>query len=89
MARKKLDRKLEGEIFGRLTVIAPAPRSDKGYPRWFCRCVCGKERTVYQNNLLYRLSQSCGCLQRDRVAESNRRRKKVNGKELNATIQER
>jgi hypothetical protein len=49
-----------GDVFGRLTVIAPAPRTSHHY-RWLCRCECGTEKTVAQDGLLRGGSTSCGC----------------------------
>lgn len=63
-----------GTVVGRLTVIntAPSARSRNGRPRkrWWCRCQCGKELAVLDQNLRVALrretggSRSCGCLAR-------------------------
>src|SRR5690606_12913575 len=39
--------------------------------RWKCRCDCGKEVTVYMSSLRSGSTTSCGCLQRERVSQSN------------------
>lgn len=52
---------LVGQRFTRLTVIASQPA--KGYRKyWRCRCDCGAEVTVQQNNLRSGNTRSCGCL---------------------------
>ena len=65
---------LAGQQIGRLTVKHRAP--DHVYPsgqiavRFICLCECGKRKTVYARNLRNGTCQSCGCLQRERVAEA-------------------
>lgn len=49
-----------GRRFGDLTVIA-YDGSREGTYYWRCRCKCGKETVVRQNNLLLGHTQSCGC----------------------------
>ena len=60
--------KLEGQEFGKLTVLSRA--EDRGikvktkylfYPAWNCRCDCGNETVVLSSNLLTGISKSCGC----------------------------
>lgn len=58
-------RDLSGQTFGHLTVIThgePGPRNRR---RWLCRCVCGKEITVYAQHLLAGRATTCGCTRRD------------------------
>ena len=63
-------RKLEliGRQYGRLTVIAEGPRSDRR--RHLCRCECGNETMVMTSNLTKGHTQSCGCLQRERTGRA-------------------
>jgi len=49
-----------GKRFGRWTVLAEHPERGRGR-HWLCRCDCGTERTVRENNLRYGSSKSCGC----------------------------
>lgn len=51
---------LTGMQFGLWTVIAPAEPDARGLRKWRCRCSCGKERDVHEQNLLYKKSTSCG-----------------------------
>ena len=64
---KALD--LSDQVFGRLTVIARAPRRGTK-TRWLCRCSCGTETITDTGSLTRSLTQSCGCFQRERVSES-------------------
>lgn len=68
-----------GKRFGRLTVIEYGGREHRRTERsratinlWKCRCDCGKEVTVSQPELQNGESQSCGCLQKEKVQESLR-----------------
>jgi len=58
---------LAGQIFGRWTVKEFVGfRSRK--PVWLCLCECGAMREVDTYSLQTGKSQSCGCLQRERVS---------------------
>ncbi len=58
---------LVGKTFFHLTVVAAAPRTKKlkcafgSGPKWKCRCVCGKYRTVTSSMLLRGKAKSCRC----------------------------
>jgi hypothetical protein len=60
---------LQGQQFGRLTVIAlaPARRTSSGAAvvRWACRCACGTQTVVDARPLLTGNTSSCGCLYRE------------------------
>lgn len=68
---RRIDR--TGHIYGRLTVIGPAP-TQKGAAFWQCKCACGAEVVVRAAHLSRGATKSCGCLQR----ESARQRAKAN-----------
>lgn len=53
---------IQGRQFGDLTALELAGKEDGQY-QWRCRCKCGRETTVRQNNLLAGKTKSCGCLQ--------------------------
>ena len=67
MARNAID--LTGCKFGRLTVIERAENNKDGNPRWLCKCDCGNEKTVYGSHLKSGVSQSCGCLAKEKSKE--------------------
>lgn len=49
---------------GKLIVVARAPNGKNGQARWFCKCDCGGETTVFTANLRKKDrmdSYSCGC----------------------------
>jgi hypothetical protein len=56
---------LTGKRFGRLLVL----REWKGISKdsqWVCLCDCGKETTVFGNNIKRGSTKSCGCLHKER-----------------------
>jgi hypothetical protein len=61
---------LIGQRFNRLTVIAQAENLNQR-TRWVCLCDCGEVKTIYGDNLRRRCTQSCGCLQKEKVSECN------------------
>lgn len=47
-----------GERFGKLVISGKAPGNRK---KWFVKCDCGEEKTVYYGNLHGGSTVSCGC----------------------------
>jgi hypothetical protein len=64
MARRIIPLK-PGDVFGRLTILAPARRGAHRVIRWKCRCLCGSECIVRQDNLRSGCTRSCGCYRRE------------------------
>ena len=66
---------LANKKFGRLTVLeyygalTPGRKKGKNH-QWRCRCECGNEAIILGMCLRSGTTQSCGCLQKDRVHES-------------------
>lgn len=60
---------LTGRVFGRLTVISPAPHSPPEKTRWNCLCVCGNTPVVSTSELQTGDTKSCGCLAREKTRE--------------------
>jgi hypothetical protein len=59
-----------GEMYNRWTVVGaaePYRRCEQNYKQWLCRCECGVERVVLQNDLRRGKSRSCGCLHIDTI----------------------
>jgi hypothetical protein len=52
---------LTGNQYSFWCVLGPAEKSKSGKKRWLCKCICGRERSVFQNVLLNGKSRSCGC----------------------------
>lgn len=68
--RKYLDVAV-GAKYGRLTVLAPAPKiqykDGHEYWAWLCRCECGIEKVIKDSSLKAGITQSCGCLQLEKA----------------------
>lgn len=62
---------LAGKKFGRLTAIKIHHKDNKGCNIWECRCDCGVIAYAQATNLCNGNTQSCGCLQRERVSISS------------------
>ncbi len=60
---------LTGKVFNRLTAQFPIPERKHGAVVWHCKCVCGTECDIRSDQLVSGAVQSCGCLQKERVAE--------------------
>ena len=76
---KKVAIDLFGRRFGSLAVLERAGTTKDGHAAWLCRCDCGAEKIVSGHSLLSGATQSCGCLQRSRIRESNSEKKKTHG----------
>lgn len=63
--RKKYRRVAIGDVFGRLTVEAAAPKQANGRAAWHCVCSCGNKLTVLQQSLVGKKTTSCGCFHRE------------------------
>jgi hypothetical protein len=86
MPKAPLD--ITDQKFGRFTALYLAFKRPNRESVWFCRCDCGNERFVGFTQLRQGKSQSCGCLQRELVAEAMRQhhaRKKAGGEAETAT----
>ena len=57
---------LEGQRFGRLTVIK------RENNKWKCQCDCGNITFVDTNHLNQGHTQSCGCLQKEKTSEASK-----------------
>lgn len=57
-----------GDQFGRLTAVERV-QSKSGHQRWLFACECGKRIEVFVSNTKTGNTQSCGCLNRERIRE--------------------
>jgi hypothetical protein len=62
-----------GSRHGRWTVLSFSHKSSSRNSYFNCRCDCGAERAVKDSRLKDGVSQSCGCLMRERVAAAHTR----------------
>ena len=60
---------ITGQKFGRLTALNVAGKDKRGETIWHCVCECGNEKDALSSNLRKGLTQSCGCLQREKASE--------------------
>lgn len=64
--RRKWDGAVAGATFGRLTLMyVVEPNSVRRYPRWRCRCACGRIADVDEGRLRSGGTKSCGCLRKE------------------------
>lgn len=65
---------LIGKRFHRCLVIGEAPRGIHKNTRWEILCDCGNHKIVYGFHLTNGHTKSCGCLQREGIANRSKRR---------------
>lgn len=71
---------ITGRRFGRLVALYPSGgRDKKGSVYWHCRCDCGSEVDVTENNLVYGSYRSCGCLKRELQQDITNKLHRVDG----------
>lgn len=71
---------LTGKRFGRLVVVKRVGSNKKGNSIWECHCDCGNISNVVGYSLTDGKSRSCGCLQKEAVANMNKTCKRTHGK---------
>ena len=59
---------LTGQVFGRLTVVKRVENAGKNL-RYLCKCDCGNETICYASNLKRGLTESCGCLRKEKLSQ--------------------
>lgn len=68
---------ITGQKFNRLTVIERAENSSSGKARWLCECECGTRKVVTGSQLRNGSIKSCGCLQREKAANTMSKVQKI------------
>lgn len=70
--RLSKDRGLEGQRFGRWTVIRRGEDrfNKRRFKRWLCVCDCGEKENVDEQSLLRGKSTSCGCYRAEKAVEA-------------------
>ena len=61
IASKRFSAKLNGQVFGRLTVLNRV-ETKANRPIWNCKCSCGKHHLANSHDLKFGDVKSCGCL---------------------------
>lgn len=59
----------QGEQFSRLTVIDPTSVITKHGAKVLCQCTCGTQKLIYEWRLKSGRTKSCGCLEKEVIAE--------------------
>ena len=62
-----------GTKIGRLEIVGTEIKFNKNGNKMYyyiCHCDCGNNKTIYHYNLINGFTQSCGCLQKERVFDS-------------------
>lgn len=62
---------MTGRRFGRLVVIEYVGLDSRHQALWSCKCDCGNVITARGYNLRRGITQSCGCLQKERASEAS------------------
>jgi len=68
MAKTRNAADLTGRKFGRLLVQKRLESDKAGHARWNCLCECGNSKTVLATNIIRGITQSCGCLHKERTS---------------------
>lgn len=63
---------LTNQKFGRLTILERAASTSQGMAQWKCQCECGNIVIVTGSNLRRGHTQSCGCLQKEKIANTTK-----------------
>lgn len=64
-------KELIGNRYGRLTVMLDCDKNKAGQYKYLVQCDCGESKVVVGNSMVVGLTQSCGCLRRECVADKN------------------
>lgn len=62
---------LKDQTFGRLRVLDFYGKNCENRAMWWCECSCGTHLPVLGKTLVSGLTQSCGCLQKERATGAN------------------
>lgn len=60
---------LSYQRFGKLIALYPTDERKHGNIVWHCKCDCGNEVNIKSGNLVSGITQSCGCLRREKAKE--------------------
>lgn len=61
---------LTGKTFGRLTVLQLDTKATTKNKKWLCQCECGTIKSIQGCNLTSGVTQSCGCLHKEKISNS-------------------
>ena len=69
----KIDVNLDGQTFGRWTVLETIPKYKNGKTYCLCSCECGTKKYIVRSSLTTGNSKSCGCLASEKTQERCRK----------------
>ena len=76
-------RNITGKRFGKLVVLKRGENDKSGHTRWLCQCDCGSApKLIYTDALINNKTTSCGCYNKQFVANIGRLNKKYNNYDL-------
>ena len=61
---------LTGQVFNRLTVLKLDTERKSKNKYWICQCSCGNIKSIQHSNLISGLTQSCGCLHKEKISHT-------------------
>jgi len=64
---------LTGQRFERIIVIKQLENNKYGQSQWLCECDCGNKKVIRGYSLTSGDTQSCGCLQKERLSKSKKK----------------
>lgn len=79
---KKEIKDLTGRKFGRLTVLERGANDNSRGTKWWCKCECGNKVLVSKHSLMWGLTKSCGCYQKEKSRENGKQNKRYNTYDL-------
>lgn len=71
LGRKPID--ISNQRFGRLIALYPTDKRSGNSIVWHCKCDCGNECDISSQSLRSGLTQSCGCLNKERASETHKK----------------
>lgn len=74
---------VDGQIFGRLTVLLFSHKDKWSSSHYSCRCLCGTEKIIDGRALKRGATTSCGCFQKERAGKAALKSRK-NGRMVSA-----
>lgn len=61
---------IAGKRFGKLVALKQVEKGGNSHQMWLCQCDCGNEKVISKTNLLQLVTNSCGCLFKEKALEN-------------------
>lgn len=69
MPKRISEEEIKGKKYGKLTAVKVIGKNKSGKFLWLCKCDCGNESVVIQQQLRSGGTKSCGCYQKERMSQ--------------------